>query len=78
MLTGGPFGGLAFVQVMLGIALVLLGVLVILVPQLLAWAVGIILIMAGAGIAASAHRLRQQITYRRLDTWMNNDDDRTP
>ncbi len=65
--TGGGPGGFWFGPALLGVLLILLGILLYIVPQLLAYVVAGIFIISGSGLLATAWRMRQQITYRRIE-----------
>lgn len=52
---------------MLGLMLVLVGVLIIVMPQLLAYFVATAFIMAGVGMLGIAMQMRTRVTFRRID-----------
>lgn len=52
---------------MLGVMLISLGVLIIVMPQLLAYFVAAAFIMAGLGMVGIATQMRMRVSYRRID-----------
>lgn len=54
-------------SVVLGVMLILIGVLLFVMPELLAYVIASIFVLAGAGLIASAWRVRQNVTFRRVD-----------
>lgn len=63
----GPLAGLWMGPALLGGVLILLGILIFVLPQLLAYAVALALILAGLGMIAMGYATRMQVTYRRVD-----------
>lgn len=52
---------------MLGLMAVLVGVLIIIMPQRLAYFVATAFIMAGVGMAGVTMQMRMRVTHRRID-----------
>jgi len=63
----GGTGGFWMGPATLGVLLILIGVLLFVWPQLLAFVVAGVFISAGAGLLATAWGMRHRITYRRID-----------
>jgi hypothetical protein len=69
----GMVGGW-FPMATLGIALILLGALLYVMPQLLAYFVAGVFFLVGAGLLAMAWQIRRRVTYRRMDSsWQVED-----
>jgi uncharacterized membrane protein YraQ (UPF0718 family) len=51
----------------LGVVLILIGILLFVWPAILAYVVAAAFLSAGIGMVASAWRLRERVTYRRMD-----------
>lgn len=60
---------------LLGALLIAVGVLIILMPQLLAYAVAAMFIAVGAGLVGASLHWRGSVTYRRLDAHLPDDAD---
>lgn len=58
----------------LGVLLILLGLLLYAMPELLAYVVAAIFILAGCGLLGAAWRMRRQVTYRQIDREWPADD----
>jgi hypothetical protein len=69
----GRIGGPWFAPVSLGLLLILFGVLIFVMPDLLAFLVAAVLILAGCSLVALGWHLRGRVTYHRMD-----DDERGP
>lgn len=65
--ASGPLSGLWMGPALFGGALIFLGILVFVFPNLLAYAVSLALILTGAGMIAMGVASRMQVTYRRID-----------
>ncbi|MBN2445723.1 MAG: hypothetical protein JXO22_03305 [Phycisphaerae bacterium] len=64
----GLTGVFWFGPVLMGVMLIAVGVLIVLLPQLLAYAVAGLLMVAGMALVGMGWRMRRQFTYRRVDT----------
>ena len=53
---------------LLGVLLIVVGILIIIVPDLLRYAVAGLLMFAGMTLLGMGWRMRRQVTYRRVDT----------
>lgn len=51
----------------LGVVLILVGILLFVWPELLAFVVAAVFVSSGIGLLGSAWRLRERVTYRRMD-----------
>ncbi|MCK4341901.1 MAG: DUF308 domain-containing protein [Phycisphaerae bacterium] len=61
---------------LLGVLLIVIGVLLYVWPQLLAYVVAGIFILTGGGLLATAWRMRRRVTYQRFDNrWEAHDSD---
>lgn len=60
-------GGFWLGSVLLGIVLILIGLLLLVWPQLLAYVVATVFLMAGMSMVGAGWRMRSRVTYRRLD-----------
>ena len=59
----------------LGLVLILVGILVIVKPRVLEYAVGGIFILAGCGLWGAAWGMRRHVAIRRLDLTYSDDED---
>ena len=69
----GRAGGLWFAPVFFGLILILVGVLIFVFPDLLAFLVATVLMLVGCSLLGLGWHLRGRVTYRRMD-----DDEDTP
>ena len=60
-------GGLWFAPVFFGLVLILFGVLIFVMPNLLAFLVAAVLVLAGGALLGLGWHLRGRVTYRRMD-----------
>ena len=61
---------------LLGVLLILIGGLLYVMPQLLAYVVAGIFILTGCGLLGTAWRMRRRVTYQRMDpTWQVRDEE---
>lgn len=60
-------GGFWLGSVLLGVVLMLIGLLLLVWPQLLAYVVAAVFLMAGVSLLGAGWRMRARVTYRRLD-----------
>lgn len=72
---GGSGGSFWVGPAALGASLIAVGVLIILMPQLLAYAVAAMFIAAGVGLVGASLHWRGSVTYRRLDGHLPEDAD---
>jgi protein-S-isoprenylcysteine O-methyltransferase Ste14 len=63
----GNVGGVWLAPALLGVALIVFGVLIFVVPKLLELIVAAAFIFAGCALLGLAWHMRGRITYRRLD-----------
>jgi len=63
----GGGGGLWFAPVFFGLVLILFGVLIFAMPDLLAFLVAAVLVLAGCSLLGLGWHLRGRVTYRRMD-----------
>ena len=71
--------GLWWGPAMLGLMLIGVGVLIFAMPQLLAYVVAAVFVVAGVSLLSAAWRMRSQVTYRQVDRqWHVRDDDGGP
>jgi Flp pilus assembly protein TadB len=63
----GNVGGVWLAPALLGVALIVFGVLIFVVPKLLQLIVAAVFIFAGCALLGLAWHMRGRITYRRLD-----------
>jgi hypothetical protein len=63
----GRAGGLWFAPVFFGLILILVGVLIFVFPDLLAFLVATVLILVGCSLLGLGWHLRGRVTYRRMD-----------
>jgi len=69
----GNIGALWIAPALLGVALILFGVLVFIVPRLLQFIVAAVLVFAGCSLLGLAWHLRGRVTYRRMDDYGPDD-----
>jgi len=65
--SGVETGGFGLAPAALGVVLILLGLLLYTHPQLLAYFVAGMFVLAGCGLLGVAWRTRRQVQYRRMD-----------
>jgi hypothetical protein len=63
----GRAGGLWVAPVFLGLILILVGLLIFVMPDLLAFLVAAMLILMGCSLLGLGWHLRGRVTYRRMD-----------
>ncbi|MBL8878298.1 MAG: hypothetical protein JNG88_04180 [Phycisphaerales bacterium] len=73
--TFGLSGGFWLGPVLLGLALIAIGVAIWVDPRLLSCAVAFVLISTGAMLIGTGLQMRTQVTYRRMDGARLSDDD---
>ncbi len=69
MRLGWAIGGFGNVVVLSGVLLILLGLMLFIWPQLLAWTLAGLLVAVGVGLVAAGLGSRFSLRYRRLDDW---------
>lgn len=62
----GP-AGFGYGSGFVGVVLVLIGVLLFVMPELLAYVVASVFVITGLGMLAAGWRMRQHVSYRRMD-----------
>lgn len=68
------FSGLWLAPALLGLCLVLAGILLFVMPELLAYVAATVFVLAGGGLLGTAWRLRRRVVIRRVDeTWSGGD-----
>ncbi|GEM_PF-6347610 len=69
MRLGWSVGGFGNVVVLFGVLLILLGIMLFIWPQLLAWTLAGLLVAVGVGFVAAGLGSKSAVRYRRLDDW---------
>lgn len=72
------FGTIWLTPALAGVALILIGLLIIKYPVLLEYFVGGMFMLAGGALLSIALRMRRRVTYRRMDGSIPGDDERGP
>jgi len=65
--SGEAQGSLWLAPGLLGVILIGLGVLLYVMPELLAYFVAGLFVVAGCGLIGTAWRMRRRVTYQRID-----------
>lgn len=74
--AGNPFARFWITPIVFGVVLILLGLLLVDHPELLAYFVAGLFMLAGVTLIGVGWNLRQRVTYRRIErTWPNDDED---
>lgn len=72
-------GPLWVLPALLGVALIGLGLLLFVWPELVAYFIAAVFIVAGMSVLGMAWRMRQQVTFQRIDRqWQVREDDGAP
>lgn len=71
-------GSLWWGPAMFGLILLGIGVLIFAMPELLAYVVASVFVVAGVSVLSAAWRMRRQVTYQRIHQWQVREDDGGP